>query len=294
MAPKHFYFDDNQFSLGGLFKRPVYLIAGFLIGADKERELEEEIVLVKKKYELDRRHPVKWNLRDTSLKKYYKNIDEDKKYAILVRNSDNIRGDILDLLSKEELGITLFMSGIIQRKRIDKMREKKKNKKKYGSGIFYQRCFTNLLQRICMEVDIAGGQHSVFLDFFKEDATGIANCYSSGFHFGEDPEGNEYSAGTLEERGFSQSLYFGKTIYNQFLQFADLITGCSKCFLEYCLLGKDSGAFRLLFPKIMDFFRADRNGNPFGRGIVISPREYLPDLKEGFERIREEREQVPF
>ena len=270
--PKRFYFDDGQFSFWeGLKKRQVYFIGGYSIDFDKEKELEKDIISVKRKYNLNPRHPVKWNLKDGKIVSYYKN--ENTLYQSLFKNSDKIREELLDIFSKYE--ITLYMSVIIRMKQKDKPK------------MSYQRCFTNLLQRIGMSVGFTDNYHSVFLDFFKEDATAIAESYSSGYHFGRDTEGNPYDCGSLSRKNFSEAIYFGKTIYNQFLQLADLVTGCTQYFLEYCLKDKEFKMMMKFFPKIMDKFHKNADGNPFRVGIVISPKTYYEKFERVFKQLKE-------
>jgi hypothetical protein len=264
-----------------LRSREVYIIGGFSVGFDKERELEQQITAVKQKFGLEKRHPVKWNLRD--LKKHYHEKGEDKLFRNLMDRSDEVRSDLLGILSKEDLGISAFVSAIVRLKRKDK------------PGISYQRCLTNLLQRSAMNVDSSDQCHSVFLDFFKEDSSEIAACYSDGFHFGRDPEGNSYKSGSLAERGFSQCLYFGKTIYNQFLQLADLVTGCSKDFIECCLREKEFSRVCKFFPIIMNrLWKEPRTKKPFKYGLVMAPQEYYEALEEGYNQVLRESEEFSF
>jgi len=282
-SSKSFYLDDNQFSFTeNLRSREVYIIGGFSVGFDKEeRELEQQITAVKQKFGLEKGHPVKWNLRD--LKKHYDEKGEDELFRNLMDRSDEIRSDLLGILSKEDLGISAFVSAIVRLKRRDK------------PGISYQRCLTNLLQRLAMNVDSTDQYHSVFLDFFKEDSSEIAACYSNGFHFGRDPEGNSYMAGSLAEKGFSQCLYFGKTIYNPFLQLADLVTGCSKDFIECCLRKKEFGRVCKFFPIVMNrLWKDPGTKKPFKYGLVIAPQKYYEPLEEGYAQVLRDIEDVPF
>lgn len=281
--PKRFCFDDGRFSFWEkIFKREFYFIGGYSIDFDKEKDIEAEVISIKDKYNLKPRHPIKWNLKDDKVIKYYIDNDEKKIYDSLFKNSDEIRGELLDLLSREEFNITLFLSAIVCLKREDKPMKS------------YQRCFTNLLQRLALNAEFTDNCHCVFLDFFKEDATAMAECYSSGYHFGKDTEGNEYTAGSLLEKGFCQPLYFGKTIYNQFLQLADLVTGCAEDFLEYCIKNKDFQRVVKFFPKIMDKFCKDPGSDiPFKRGIVISPDDYYGKIEEGFDKVQDESEIEP-
>jgi hypothetical protein len=189
----------------------------------------------------------------------------------------------LTILSKDGLGIAVFVSAIVRLKRKDK------------PGISYQRCLTNLFQRLAMNAGNTDNCHSVFLDFFKEDSSEIVSCYSDGFHFGKDPEGNPYTAGSLADKGFSQCLYFGKTIFNQFLQLADLTTGCLKDFLESCLRTREFSRVCKFFPLIAPkLWKEPVTNSPFKRGLVICPPEYYKPLEEGYARVLREIEEAPF
>jgi len=271
--PKRFYLDDNQFSFTEkLIRREVYLISGFSVGFEQEHELEQKITEVKKEFGLERRHPVKRNLQD--LRKYYSERHEEALFDNLLKVSDDIRSSMLKTLSSGNLKTAVLVSAIVRL--IPKGKP----------GLSYQRCLTNLLQRIANNTDAAELSHSVFLDFFKEDSTAIAACYSDGFHFGKDSENNIYRAGSLESKGFSQCLYFGKTIFNQFLQLADLVTGCSKDFIECCLKKKDFGRVTKFFPLIMPLLLKEGGTNkPLRVGLVIAPSVYYKPLEEGYNQV---------
>lgn len=271
--PKRFYFDDSQFSfMDKLRPREVYLIGGFSVGFEQEHELEQKITEVKQEFGLERRHPVKWNLQD--LRKYYSERHEEALFDKLMKVPDDIRSSLLSTLSSDNLKTAVFASAIV--------RLKTKSK----PSLFYQRCLTNLLQRLAKNTCSAELSHSVFLDFFKEDSTAIAACYSEGFHFGKDPEGNNYHTGPLSGKCFSQCLYFGKTIFNQFLQLADLVTGCSKDFIECCLKKKDFGRVSKFFPLIMPLLLKETGTNmPLKVGLVIAPAVYYKPLEEGYNQV---------
>lgn len=239
---------------------------------EQEHELEKKITEVKQEFGLERRHPVKWNLQD--LRKYYSEKNEEALFDKLMKASDDIRSSLLNTLSSGNLKTAVFVSAIVRLKSKDK------------PSLSYQRCLTNLLQRLAKNTDRAALSHSVFIDFFKEDSTAIAACYSEGFHFGKDREGNNYHTGPLLDKGFSQCLYFGKTIFNQFLQLSDLVTGCSKDFIECCLKKKDFSRVTKFFHLIMPLlWKCPDTDRPFKRSIVIAPVEYYKALEEGYDRV---------
>ncbi len=277
MPSKRFYLDDGHFSYREKFWKDldVYIISGYSIGLEKEKELEHKIKVVKEKHNLSIRHPIKWNLKDTGIEKYYKERNENKLYEDMLKKSDDIRDELLKIIADQQLGIFLYASLIVR------MKKKEKPLKSF------QRCFTNLLQRISMHVEKTDDHHEIFLDCFKEEETSaLAMSFSCGFYEGKDTEGNIYTAGALKDRGFYQTIFFSKTLYNQHLQLADLVTGCFTDFAEYCFKEKDPRKVFRFFPTIMNRFYTAK-GTPFRIGIVASPDSLYAKLEKGLETIRQ-------
>ena len=279
---KLFYFDDGHLNFEETYrdrtkKRNLYFISGYSIYYKDLRKFNEKISLIKKRFGLEPEDPIKWNLRDDRIKQFYNKRGKISKYKHLLSKADDIRTELLNLFCDVRYNTALYLSAIV---------EKKKGEKK----VFDQRCFTNLLQRISMHCDPTEFFHFVFLDFYKEDTTDMAESYSLGYHHGRDTENNKYRAGSLSKKGFCEAVYFGKTIYNQLLQMADLVAGCSRDYLEFCLTDgvkvfKDVLRF---FPIIMDKFYTFKNtGLPFRAGIVISPDNYYEKLENSFKEIKE-------
>lgn len=278
---KLFYFDDGHLDFEETYrnrtiKRNLYFISGYSIDYKNLRKFNEKICLIKKRFGLEPEDPIKWNLRDHRIEKFYNKRGKISKYGHLLRKADDIRTELLNLFCNVRYNTALYLSAIV---------EKKKGEKK----VFHQRCFTNLLQRISMHCDPTEFFHFVFLDFYKEDAIDMAESYSLGYHHGRDTENNEYTAGSLSKKGFCEAVYFGKTIYNQLLQMADLIAGCSRDYLKFCLRdgAEVSGIVPDFFTIIMDkFYPLKGTGSPFRAGIVISPDNYYEKLENGFKEIK--------
>jgi len=278
---KLFYFDDGHLNFEETYRnrkinRNLYFICGYSIDNKNLREFNENISSIKKRFGLEPDEPIKWNLKDDKIEQFYKKRGKDLKRKSLLSKADDIRTELLNLFCDERYNTALYLSAIV---------EIGKGKKKQ----FNQRCFTNVLQRILMHCDDTEFFHFVFLDFYKEDATDMADSYSMGYHYGKDTENNQYSGGSLSEKGFCEAVYFGKTIYNQLLQMADLVAGCSRDYLEFCLTDgvKVFNDVLRFFAIIMDkFYPLKNTGLPFRAGIVISPDNYYEKLEKGFKEIR--------
>ncbi len=276
VASKNIYLDDTSFSfLWNLSSTEMYMICGYVIPVQKEKELERDIVAVKAKYKITSQHPVKWNLK--GLKEFYKNRDESGKLNYLIKNADELRMELLSVLTKKEYGVVLYSSSIIRLLN------------KYKPTTSYQRCFVNLLQRVAQNLEGVENPHGLFIDFIKEDSDTIADCYAKGVNEGVDLEGNRHYCGPFIKKGMSQNLYYGKTNHNQFLQLADMVTGCVRDFLEYCFA--DQGFERVIkfFPKLVRYFCWDEQaGSPMRRGIVIAPNTLYAYVQKGYSKVMDE------
>lgn len=266
------YLDDTSFQFQWNGTLEMYMMCGYTIPAEKEKDFNRAISRVKKKYGISDELPIKWNLK--RLRDFYADRGESAKLERLLREADELRLEIFDILAKEDYSIVLYASAVAR------LLPKKKPKDSY------QRCFANLLQRVAQNLTTSERLHHLYVDFMKEDSDNIAACFASCYHRGIDLEGNSFFSGPLLGRGMSQCLYFGKTRFNPFIQVADLITGCASDFFEFCFCDKGFDRVTKLFPKIMRrFCWDDAADSPLKRGIVVAPGTMYPRIQKGYSKV---------
>lgn len=267
------YLDDTNFSfLWGDASKEMYMICGYSIPEENEEAFQAAVSKVKNKHGITSEHPIKWNLKN--LRDFYDARHESEKLARLLKEADELRLDAFDVITQSQFGIILYSSAVARIQPGHKPRES------------YQRCFANVLQRIARNIQVDARPHHVYVDFMKEDSDNISACFACCFHRGVDLEGNKFYAGSLFSRGVSQCMYFGKTCHNPFLQVADLVTGCTSDFLEFCFSGKGLDRVVKFFPKILHQFCWDGEADsPLKRGIVIGPGRLYPRVQKGYAQV---------
>jgi len=98
-------------------------------------------------------------------------------------------------------------------------------------------------------------------------------CYSQFFYKGLDFTGNN----PLKDVGFYNSLLVSNASFNDFLQIADFIVGCTASWIESVITGNKRNLVVPLMKSLKRRFRC-KHGNPgmFGDGFVLWPKD--PDL----------------
>jgi hypothetical protein len=77
---------------------------------------------------------------------------------------------------------------------------------------------------------------------------------------------------------FNRSLFFTKTIFNIGLQLADIIVGCTKCFIDYVNEKEKRNSLGVeQFKKIKEKFYCSKEGDIVNYGITVSGEKDFED-----------------
>jgi hypothetical protein len=242
----------------------LFFIAGFYVEQDKLKDMLEAINYVKGKHKISLWLPLKWNLKDTQLTKFYEEHKERKKLNELILDSEQLRCELLDILGN--LGCQIICSGVGQV--ADPLKAK----------YFYEMALTNLLQRMglhCKEfVDLSFPRLVIVSDWpSSELKRGLNTTYLQGYHFGEDQDKQKYFCGPLSSIDIYPDLHYGITLYSPYLQLADILVGSLRCFFAWCFRDENLQLVVQTFPKISNLFIKDVTGKIIRRGLTVSPKD---------------------
>ena len=253
----------------------ILLFGGLAVSPDSESELRATIEKAKSIYGPSR-IPIKWNFKD--LKKVFEKQKKDKLYDDLLIKSQEWREAIFRSVQHIDFSIIIACveSYSIQK---DIIKEIKYDLTRY--------VFNNGLMRYALHVkELKPNRAEVILDWpDKGDPKPFDIEYASAFNLGRSSEGINYASGALKDLKFNDSVVYTNMNHSTLLQFADLIVGASREFVE-CSLGKKCYGFGIDMLKLVSHkFRGAPN-NIFGRGISVASKDQLmkSNIKEAINK----------
>lgn len=256
------WFADNS-ELNGIKEASIpdiLLFGGIAVAPENEKLLQAAIEHVKGKYGHPRA-PIKWNFKD--LKKTYSVQQKDKLYDDLIKTSKDWRTEIFDSVKDIEFTIIIacIESNSAKTKIIKNIKEE-----------LTRYVFNNGLMRYALHAkDTKPVRAEVILDWpDRKDSKPFDIEYATAYAQGKTYDhGQEYLSGTLESLNFLDTPVFANMHHSTLLQFADLIVGATREFVE-CALGKKETGFGIdMLQKVKHRFR----GAPhkiYGRGISVA------------------------
>ncbi len=253
----------------------VLLIGGFVGGEEQLLCLQQKLFQIKGHYSEDPSFPVKWNFKD--LKKHFKKAGRRDLYTRLLGDSDNWRSAMAEAIVECEVWLVvscLLCKGM--------GRESLKSTRTSLTTA----AFSNGLQRIAMQAkDQSPRVVEVLLDWpDKGQPEPFNDEYKSAFYLGKSLSGVKYHAGPLSTLGFSDAVGYCTMTSSGLLQFADLVVGASREFVDVAEGRKQPGVGIDVLQTMVSRFRGYPS-NIVGRGFVVSPsRSPIADrIKEGFD-----------
>ncbi|MCF8222309.1 MAG: DUF3800 domain-containing protein [Bacteroidales bacterium] len=254
-----FYADDNYAKSPESKKDDIFIYGGILISLENERKLIEDIKRIKSQY-THPNLPIKWNMRDRSLKEIYERFGKQEDLQKLKQNSKKWRRDIID--SSIELDYTLFFSCL------ENYQKEKKNQKPIKESLT-EYMFSNTLMRVGIHAKkLKLNQIITIIDWPADNnPTPFNREYYRAFYNGKSQNNIDYICGPLQEIGFHESVVFAKCTHSTMLQLSDILVGCLKEFLISNFKKKESlgkELFAKLIPKLYGY------PNVFSYGINIS------------------------
>lgn len=254
------YYADNSDYNSGSGEVDALMFGGFIVDEKAEDEINLLMDVVKSKY--GALHlPLKWNFRD--LEKIYKGKGKENEYRFLLENSQEWRRELFERSLYIEYKVII---GFIERYASGKkFKTVKPNLTEYS--------FTQVLMRTGLEVASSkikdkcqvildwpdGGDHALFTQEYYE-------AYKSG----KSLEGVRYHCGALKRLRFADSVLFAKSHHSNCLQFADLLVGASRDFINGVIRNKPTSNGYELTNMILNKYRGYPN-SIVERGMTYSP-----------------------
>lgn len=260
------FFDDVELHVDQEDPDPdIFAFGGYLLRLENLTQFESRIHEIKEKNGVAPWAPIKWNLKDVSLRNFFceKNHLEQVDYDHLIEKNCVLRKELLTLLS--EFSAVVFISGRYDKNEIQVTRQQ-----------YYEWAFENLLQRIGLAVKKHNNESKdcpeveIVVDWPQENKKWIFDIYHRGYFFGRGMNWQEYYAGKLGELNFFESPTHGSTLHSGALQLADLCVGCCRDFLIWAYKGKGLQKIQGNFDILIDLFDVDKNGQINGYGYKVA------------------------
>lgn len=261
------FFDDTELVVDDEDSHPdIFAFGGYFIEQSRLSEFQRRICIIKENYRLLDNAPIKWNIRDDTLCKFYNHDNglSPDLYATLVASASAMRRDLLALLA--EFDATVMVSA-----RYDKS----KNSEKLATYSIW--AFENLLQRMGMMAQFFEPQGHfpglmVVADWPSAALEkGMFNVYLGGYHYGHGFSTHQsYYSGSLNRYGFADCLFHASTLHSGPLQIADLVAGCCKDFLYWAWKGERRQRIDGLFDLLIDRFYRNPQGVIHNAGFILT------------------------
>jgi len=256
------WFADNSELIGarGTEIPDMLFFGGIIVSPDMETELNKRIKAIKSKYG-PIRAPIKWNFKD--LKLHYEKLDKAELYSKLLASSKEWRTEIFE--SVKDIEFTIVIAFVQSHSiKTTTIRGVKPDLTRY--------VFSNGLMRVALHAkETKSDECEIVLDWpDKSDPKPFNEEYESAYNSGCTSEGNvPYHSGPLKLLGFRDSVLFTPMLRCAPLQFADLVLGACREFIE-CSIGKKETGFGADLTKIIARRYRGYKGNIYGRGISVA------------------------
>ncbi len=261
------FFDDTDLLIDGDDIHPdIFVYGGYFIEQSRLSEFQAQIVKTKEKHGLIWHAPVKWNMRDATLRKFYDGEHwlSEGSYELAFSKSNELRRDLLSLLVE-------FEAVVMVSARYDV------SYKEENLPTYFGWAFENLLQRMGLMIqfrypnkDYPGVQ--VVADWPSTSLEKrMFDLYLGGYHFGRGiSTGQNYFSGPLKELGFADSLLHTSTLHSGPLQIADMVVGCARDFLAWAIKDAKPQRIKGLFDMLAPLFYHDKDGRIADFGFKLA------------------------
>lgn len=291
------FLDDTELVLDPEDSSPdVFAIGGYFIQLEQLNDFQNRIQQVKGGYGFLPHTPVKWNLKDSGIKRFCTTDRWLSEEVVdrLLKNSFEIRRDLLSLIG--EFDARIFISA-----RYDHHWREATHAEYFGWA------FENLLQRVGLMFQGQNPQtddHSSTILVMDWPQGGVdknfLDFYLGGYHYGYSLATHQtYYSGQLSTYHFLDSLTHSSTYHSGPLQIADLVVGSCRDFLNWAYKGQGEQKIIGLFDHLIGHFDSDDQGHVNNYGFKIAKdmrvdidskiREYNDLIRQ-----REVDEEVPF
>jgi len=274
MSRRVYYADETEHAKGIKFldfysHDKIFVFGGFSIPYDSIIILKDNIIELKKKYGIPAHLPIKWNFKDNSMKKIYLEVLGKGLYEEVVKRSEPIREEVLQIINQDALDIQVLVCCTY------------KDLVTKGSRDFFLECFANYLQRVGLDLryGIAGDAQVVIDTPTEKRQNEMFNMFSEAYYNGVDDRGNKYYSGSLRKYRIYPTLLAGSDLNSDELQVADMLAGATKDFLNWVKYGKEEERVKKFYPYVIKKFRKDKYGRIMNVGLVVSHKDQFPGLE---------------
>ncbi len=256
--------------------RRVHLFGGVVVNRELEDSIIEKIRDVKGQY-THPNMPVKWNFKDTSIKKKYKEFGRGVEYRKMLDASREWRLELFRQIN--DIDYQIIVSCIEAHSENKEVIHRVKNE-------LNTYCFENVLMRAGLEAKELGGKWQCVLDWPPDnDSKPFDRGYYQLFHFGKASSPKPALCGALESLGFSHSLHFTRANHSPLMQLADLVLGATRDHIECKIQGRESSVGTEAVDIFYDHYR-NHNGIVPRYGVIASTsnRDLVDHINTIFQR----------
>ncbi len=252
---------------GGDTEADIFTFGGFFIRQDWLGDFQRRIAEVKQTYDLPGCAPVKWNMRNTGLQKFYRseNFLSPALADNLLDISGPLRRDLLWLLYHFDAKVLVCgrydVAGSLA-----------------AHSDIYAWAFENLLLQAGQMArgiyeqrgEVAGATLVIDRPQGGVDKR-LLKLYYDGYHLGAGLEsGQKYHYGPLKWYDFAESFLYGSTLHSGPLQLANLVAGCCRDFLAWAITGTNIHKIQILFDILVPLFYLDPQGRLNNSGFKVA------------------------
>lgn len=240
--------------------RRIHLFGGVIVSRSSEEKIIKEIREVKHQY-THPNMPVKWNFKDTAIRKKYEEFGRKDEYTKMLDASREWRLEMFRRINN--LDYKIIMSCIeASSEKIKVINQVKNELNTY--------CFENVLMRVGMDAKERRDNWQCVLDWPPDnDTKPFDRGYYQLFHFGQASSPKPAICGPLEALGFSHSLHFTRANHSPLMQLADLVLGATRDHIECQIQGRDSSVGSEAVNIFYDHYR-NLKGNVPRYGVIPS------------------------
>jgi hypothetical protein len=240
--------------------RRIHLFGGIIVDRGSEEAIIDKIRGVKRQY-THPNMPVKWNFKDTTIKKKYEEFDRSDEFKKMLAASREWRLEIFRQIN--DIDYQIVVACIEAHSEDKEVIQRVKNE-------LNTYCFENVLMRVGLEAKEIGGKWQCVLDWPPDnDSKPFDRGYYQLLHFGKASSPKPAMCGPLERLGFSHSLHFTRSNHSPLMQLADLVLGATRDHIECKLQGRESSVGTEAVEIFYDHYR-NSNGAVPRYGVISS------------------------
>ena len=206
--------------------------------------------------------PLKWNMRDDSIRKVYEKFDRRAEYEAMIKDSYAMRKALATAIAESDLRIVVSCIEAYSEDR-GVVIEKKPELLRF--------LFENVLLQLAFDASGSPDRWACVLDWpTGNEAQPFDQAYYHLFHEGKTASGVKSMKGALEPLGFIHSPFYARCNHSPLLQLADIIVGATREHIEAVIQERTECLGSEVVAIIRKKFRCSYTGRIPGYGVVVS------------------------